>query len=110
MERNTPRSAEGLGSGSNTPAVDLLSSVVSESVLDRARLTVSVGLNQEDWDTNGLLDLLQGVGQSLSTLCNSLLSDLAFLEMDDEIDLDDEHDWVDEASDAFCVSLIFMKR
>lgn len=71
---------------------------------------MSVGLNQEDWDTNRLLDLLQGVDQSFSTLCNSLLSDLVFLEMDDEIDLDNEHDWVDEASDVFCVSLIFMKR
>lgn len=36
-------------------------------------------------------------------------ADLAFLEMD-EIGLDDECDWVDWASNAFFVSLVFMGR
>jgi hypothetical protein len=38
------------------------------------------------------------------------LRDLALSEMDDEIDLDDERDWVDQASDAFFASLVFMGR
>lgn len=109
MERNIPRSAEGSGSRSNAPAVDL-SSVVSESVLDRVRSTVSAGLNREDRDTNDCLTFFKGRARALAPFATAFLSDLAFSEMDDEIDLDDERDWVDEASDAFFVSLVFMGR
>jgi hypothetical protein len=43
----------------------------------------------------------------LAPFATAFLIDRAFSEMDEKID---EGDWVDEASDAFFVSLVFMGR
>ncbi|KAG2085480.1 hypothetical protein BD769DRAFT_1782802 [Suillus cothurnatus] len=50
------------------------------------------------------------ITKTIKPLATAFLRDLALSEMDDEIDLDDERDWVDQASDAFFASLVFMGR
>ncbi|KAG2063135.1 hypothetical protein BDR04DRAFT_1123473 [Suillus decipiens] len=78
---------------------------------DYVRSIVPVNFNQ-DWDAKNCLTFFKGQARALAPLVTAFLSGLAFSEIDNKIDLDDEYDLVDKALDAFFGSfnVTFMER
>ncbi|KAG2071057.1 hypothetical protein BDR04DRAFT_1117987 [Suillus decipiens] len=89
------------------------SSIIRRLFLPQAPRQIKMQIIDDiNWDAKNCLTFFKGQARALAPLVTAFLSGLAFSEIDNKIDLDDECDLVDKALDAFFGSfnVTFMRR